>query len=545
MVRLFGLKLGSDKKKKAAEAQAQAQQYRRLNPQASEHNLSWRSQRQEALMSSSGRNPGSETPYGGSVISLLEPGPFTTSNLNPALRSFKSEANLPGLGGLRNANMSSSSLALPPVLFGDDDGRLRSRPGSAQSIHSVRSMGGGWRSASKLSNLKAGNLSSTSLALPPDLAGDGARSPASSGSRPGSSQSNRDPAGAGRRPHLDVKTSNLNPPSPSSGPLPSPLGRYELASPVGSDAESLLGDEPGKVADQIASRIVREEKLAKASGAGPAPQPQPRPRPAQAGIPEVRHPPQMKASETQRKYSGPTRQPSPQARGGDERNMPSFLVPGAHTNRKPDASPTHHTSHSLGRATDVSFRDTSQGHISHDWRQRYGLGDDGASHHGRALNSTEADQARHRGGSNVDSAHRDKSQQRPHPRKPEQGATVPGPTSPRSPLFRQRSPFDDARSDSDQDQDLYSTGRNASHAPYGIPSPPLSHRHQLSDDNTTTNNNDDNSSGTPIYRTVEAKRDTVLVGGPGRESLGLQIEKTVAASTAMPAATTAKSRNAP
>ncbi|KAK7739044.1 hypothetical protein SLS53_005942 [Cytospora paraplurivora] len=107
----------------------------------------------------------------------------------------------------------------------------------------------------------AGNASSSSL-VGPRLPFGGASSGSIIGPRPGSAHSTRQD---GERPFLrplDVNVQRESAPG-ISGPSRSPLGQFELMSPV-SDNESLLGDEPEKIANAITNRVTKEEEQTKA-----------------------------------------------------------------------------------------------------------------------------------------------------------------------------------------------------------------------------------------------------------------------------------------
>lgn len=382
------------------------------------------------------------------------------SGLKPelALKTFRSETNLQlSLGTM---NSSSTSLAMPPRKFGDAGNDMSPRPGTAHSMRGLRDR------ATPL-NTSLANMSTLTL----------------------------------------------------GGPPMSPLGQFELESPIKSDTESLLGDEPEKVADEITARIAREEELARKRIVNEER------RRVQADL----------EAQSKRNFqpAGPTTAyPSPPASIEGERDLPALLIPGPKPAPKTPALYQDMRVASKGSSTNTRAADHDSG--SHpeespigDERSNRMIVSSPPSTEGplpvvlRTLAPGAVDIAQAqsgRGGRGKKDEDLSPETQLLNPqgsREPVRGATVPGASkSPRSPLFQQLSPFDIHSEEEDEDNEPI-TDHRATNAPYGLPSPPLSHRTRPSDE----------EEGLPILRMVEAKRDTILVGGPGRTSLGLQIEE--------------------
>lgn len=379
--------------------------------------------------------------------------------------------------------------------------------------------------------LGARNLSSTSLAMPPktrDFASD-------IGPRPGTSGSMR---GCGDRasPSLHLDFSNVS--TPAFGvSYRSPLSHFEgLESPVKSDSESLLGDEPDKIADEIEARIAREEEekaMAKAAD---------QERRREQALMEVRR----RRAEAQMAAC-----PSPPASIASEHDVPTLLVPG------PKPSPRSPASlqdvRPVSRGSESNRKPTGQPGP----RAQTSSADDERSSLRARLPSTEGPLSSLKA-SALDALTNgglkpgfERSKTEPPPgtqllspqssREPTRSATMPAPSkAPRSPLFQQMGPFD-VHSEEEDDEDEPKVDHRAGNAPYGLPSPPLSHRTRPSDEekesrpivrtvvarrNTVLVDGpgDDEDEGRPTLETVKAKRDTILVGRPGHASLDLEIE---------------------
>lgn len=404
----------------------------------------------------------------------------------------------------------------------------------------------------------------------------------------------------------------------SGAPPPkSPLGQFELESPIKSDtASSFFGDdEPEKIAQEITSRITREEEMAKAKlvdeerrkvqaeletqrrryleasrptvtmtpptatmtnhGAYPSPPlsiesegekpgvfmsgPKSSPRVPGGPFPQQdRRPPgprgpgpMMYGPPGQRQGPGPG--PGPRPHPSPRPQMPAANEerPGSRGGRGPP--PSHSPRLPPPQAGPVS-RDAVRGRV----------GGGGGSQGGNMNMNMNLQQRRD--GSQPREA--PPPGPRPRPQRPQVlttqrsttnkedrflGATATGPATkapPRSPLFQHMNPFDVHSDEENEDDDKEEEEKEASatntisrtntatstatatthvedrRAPYGIPSPPLSHRQRPSDEQQQENEEDEEDDmSMPIIRTVEAKRDTMVVGGPGRTSLGLQIEE--------------------
>lgn len=386
-----------------------------------------------------------------------------------------------------------------------------SRPGS--SLKTARSE----------SNLRSDylikNISSTSLAAPParfSATGNDAAS------RPGTVQSMRN--SGSKKPSLEVNTAEVLTPT-FGGPNKSPLGQYELASPVKSDLASFFGDEPEKIAQEITSRITREEEMAKVKIANEekrrvqAELEAQRKRNMEASRPTMAYPSPPASIEGESEKPGPFTpgpKPSPRSQGGpfQERRPgprgqgPMYGPAGRRPRPRPQVS-TANNERPGSRGGRVSKLEGPSG---------------------RPPTASDAVQS---GNMNLQKRDGNKSREAPGPQMLRPQATMEqarGATAtaikppPRSPLFQQMNPFDVHSDEENDDKEPADSNTNvpaAPHsedrrAPYGIPSPPLSHRQHPSDEQ---------EEGMPIIRTVEAKRDTILVGGPGRTSLGLQIEE--------------------
>lgn len=349
-------------------------------------------------------------------------------------------------------------------------------------------------------------MSSTSLGMPPPRRFDDHGEKASS--RPSTAHSTR---GSGDiRPPL-----NLNPVSLSisacGGSPRSPLGQYELASPVRSDSESLLGDEPDKIADEIFARIGREDDLARTKAA-----------------PGEKRPQQKRSDANSKGVSAVgvgAAYPSPPASVEGEPEIPLILKPGPSSSLKPQPVPC---------SQGVTFKAAPRSSISQDWRCRYQMdGSDSGGVKGAQsakdeevpASPKESTPDSHTSSDEPASGRRERSHTDGNlkiktqmlspqvPREPVRGATVPGAKPPRSPLFQHISSLDMSSDEEDESQKP-TVDHRAADSRYGLPSPPLSHRQRPSDEHESE----------PVIRTVEAKRDTVMVG-PGRGSLGCQIEQ--------------------
>lgn len=402
--------------------------------------------------------------------------------------------------------------------------------------------GHGLKSSGSEANLQlslgAGNGSSTSLVAPrlPFGGGGGGIGP-----RPGSAHSMRN----GReRPWMSpLDTSPVKESTPGiSGPQRSPLGQLELMSPVRSDSESLLGEDPEKFAQDISDRVTREEKLARMKGEV-----------------EERRRIQAELEATARRNSEASRPktaggyPSPPASVSSDHIVPSVLVPGQRSGSFAGAAAREVRTASSGR-------ENSSGHLipgSAPRTQDLPTGDARSVSRGRqpsvegsqpssrsplaSVTPVPDDRSAIRGRSQTaDSPSPGPSALKPHPlREPVRGNTVPAVKPQRSPLFQQSSHFelhkvDGENGDGDEQPKI---DYRAANAPYGIPSPPLSNRQRTSEE----------AESRPVIRSVMAKRDTLVVGGPPRQSLGLQIdefEKTLQQAQTMTALEKGPSTNA-
>lgn len=420
-----------------------------------------------------------DTDYMGTTPSLIarsstaSPGPSPTPD--QSLRAFRSEANLKLTLGARN--LSSSSLALPPRRFDSPGpGDAGPRPGTAHSMRGYAD-----RPAPVL-HLNLANTSTPTLGL---------------GSRP-----------------------------PRS-----PLGQFELESPVKSDSESLLGDEPDRIADGIKARLAREEEDAAK---------------ARAAEQEKRWAQAQMATQRQRRMNAEgvvprVAYPSPPSSIEGEHDVPTLSVPVPRSSLKSSARssvPFQQDARSASRGNDSTVR--PMGNVPTPRAQISPVDNDSSRGRGGRLPVAEGSvpsqkaptQDSSSGGSKPErrerTNHDGNSTSRTQLLKPEdslestRGTKAPAQAiskaAPRSPLFQQMSPFDvhsEEEGDDDDDTAKPIVDHRAANAPYGLPSPPLSHRTRPSDE----------EEGLPVLRNVEAKRDTMVVGVPGRESLGLQIEE--------------------
>lgn len=304
-----------------------------------------------------------------------------------------------------------------------------------------------------------------------------------------------------------------------AGPQRSPLGQLELMSPVRSDSESLLGEDPEKFAQDISDRVTQEEQMARMKNEV-----------------EERRRVQAELEATARRNSEASRPktaggyPSPPASVTSDHIVPSVLVPGQRSGSFAGAAAREARPASSGRDSSSSrltpgprTQDSPTGDARSVSRGRQpsveGTQPSSRSPLGSVKPVVADDKSAIRGRSQTaDIPSAGSSGLKPHPlREPVRGNTVPAVKPQRSPLFQQSSPFDLHKSDGEnEDRDEQpKIDYRAANAPYGIPSPPLSHRQRTSEE----------AESRPVIRSVMAKRDTLVVGGPPRQSLGLQIDE--------------------
>ncbi|KKY35771.1 hypothetical protein UCDDA912_g04256 [Diaporthe ampelina] len=233
MVSFFGLKFGADKKRKEVEAS----QPPPPPPQ-------WKNDRAEVLLQCSGllsTNPSRPGTAHSSRSSARRPY-AASDNRNSAANSIWNfhESEFRGVGAGRMGSSASISAGSGPFIPG----------------HGLKSFGS---EANLQLSLGARNGSSTSLVAPRLPFGGGG---GGAGPRPGSAHSMRN--GRERLWMSPLDTSPVKESTPGiAGPQRSPLGQLELMSPVPSDSESLLGEDPEKFAQYISDRVTQEEKLAR------------------------------------------------------------------------------------------------------------------------------------------------------------------------------------------------------------------------------------------------------------------------------------------
>ncbi|KAI3398098.1 hypothetical protein diail_9851 [Diaporthe ilicicola] len=515
MVSFFGLKFGADKKKK------EAGPLEPLPPPPQ-----WKNDRTEVLLECSGllstnrSRPG--TAHSSRSTARRPHGAGENRDSSPNSIWDLNEADFRGAAAGRVVSSASISAGSGPFLPG----------------HSLKSFAS---EANLQLSLGARNGSSTSLAaprLPFARRGSGGEGP-----RPESAHSMRNGRERPCLSPLDVNVNvNVNPSIKEStpgiaGPPRSPLGQLELMSPVRSDTSSLLGEDPEKFAQDISDRVTHEERLARTKSEA-----------------EERRKIQAELEATARRNSEASRPktaggyPSPPASVTSDYIVPSVLVPGLKTG--PFAAPAAREVRPVSRGRDnmnsrlapntgprIQDSPTRDARSVSRGRQASGEGTRPSSRSPLGnVTTVDDDKAASRMRSQTaDNLPPGPSALRPHPsREPVRGATVPGVKPQRSPLFQQSSPFDlhkpgDAgpRENEDGDEGPKIDYR-AANAPYGIPSPPLSNRQRTSEE----------AESRPVIRSVMAKRDTLVVGGPPRQSLGLQIaefEKTLQQAQAMTA----------
>lgn len=451
--------------------------------------------------------------------------------LSPTLKTFSSDSNLRVSMGTRN--LSSTSLHTPPKRLGEVGSEVDRRPGTA---HSMR--GSGLRKPPM--PLQLPNVSTSAVGPGPKspLERNALRSPASyCGSESSSVGTARDTE-TDKKPNLHIDLPNGS--TTTFGGTPkSPLGQYELPSPLKSplhsDTDSLLGDDPGKIVDEIAARITREEKVAVV----------PKPlSPEERRILETELEAQKAKLEAAKKKLETAKllmaYPSPPASIESERDVPGLPARKASVASQATSSPqearlvsagldTTHTPSSpvsgasarTAAGTDAKRADSSLPTIeTPPLSSKMMLNTD--------ILSAEATEQK----TNVD----EQSSPDSHMLHPQQensrGRIVTeANNAPRSPLFQQMTPFDiHSDEDYDDDDEEHMVDYRATNAPYGLPSPPLSHHQRPSKDGggggeEASINEEEGEESLPVLRTVQAKRDTTLVGAAGRTSLGLQIEE--------------------
>ncbi|KAH8750204.1 hypothetical protein F5883DRAFT_227058 [Diaporthe sp. PMI_573] len=463
MVSFFGLKFGSDKKRKEAEV---------LQPPPPPPQ--WKNDRTEVLLQCSGllsTNPSRPGTAHSSRSSARRP--FAAGeNRNSAANSIWDfhETEFRGVGAGRMGSSASISAGSGPFIPG----------------HGLKSFG----SETNLQlSLGARNGSSASLVAPrlPFGGGGGGVGP-----RPGSAHSMRN----GReRPWMSpLDTSPVKESTPGiAGPQRSPLGQLELMSPVRSDSDSLLGEDPEKFAQDISDRFTQEEKMARMKNEG-----------------EERRRVQDELEATARRNSEASRPktaggyPSPPASVTSDYVLPSVLVPGHRSGSFAGAAAREVRPASSGRDTSSSHLAPAPGPPH---AQDSPTGNTGSVSRGRQP-SVEGPQpssrsplasvpplvedrsAIRRPSQTADNLSPASSGSKTHPsHEPVRGATVPSVKPQRSPLFQQSSPFDlhkaDGPGENEDGDEQPKIDYRAANAPYGIPSPPLSNRQRTSEEAET------------------------------------------------------------
>lgn len=466
----------------------------------------WKNDRTEVLLQCSGllsTNPSRPGTAHSSRSSARRPY-AAGDNRNSAANSIWDfhESEFRGVGAGRMGSSASISAGSGPFI-----------PGHGRGLKSFGS------EANLQLSLGARNGSSTSLAAPRLPFGGGGGGGA--GPRPGSAHSMRN----GReRPWMSpLDTSPVKESTPGiAGPQRSPLGQLELMSPVRSDSESLLGEDPEKFAQDISDRVTQEEKLARMKNEV-----------------EERRRVQAELEATARRNSEASRPktaggyPSPPASVTSDHIVPSVLVPGQRSGSfagpaarevRPASRGRQDSSSHLRPGSGARAQDLPTGDVRSVSRGRQSSVEGSQPSTRSPLGSStpvDDDRSASRGRSQTaDNPSPGSSNLRPHPaREPVRGATVPALKPQRSPLFQQSSPFDlhkaDGPGENEGGDEQAKIDYRAANAPYGIPSPPLSNRQRTSEE----------AESRPVIRSVMAKRDTLVVGGPPRQSLGLQIDE--------------------
>ena len=463
----------------------------------------WKNDRAEVLLQCSGllsTNPSRPGTAHSSRSSARRPY-AASDNRNSAANSIWNfhESEFRGVGAGRMGSSASISAGSGPFIPG----------------HGLKSFGS---EANLQLSLGARNGSSTSLVAPRLPFGGGG---GGAGPRPGSAHSMRN--GRERLWTSPLDTSPVKESTPGiAGPQRSPLGQLELMSPVPSDSESLLGEDPEKFAQYISDRVTQEEKLARMKSEV-----------------EERRKVQAELEATARRNSEASRPktaggyPSPPASVTSDHIVPSLLVPGQRSGSfagaaarevRPASRGRQDSSSHLAPGSGARSQDSPTGDLRSVSRGRQpsveGLQPSMKSPLGSST-SVDDDRSASRGRSQTaDSPSPGSSNLRPHPaREPVRGATVPALKPQRSPLFQQSSPCDLLKSDglgeNEDGDEQPKIDYRAANAPYGIPSPPLSNRQRTSEE----------AESRPVIRSVMAKRDTLVVGGPPLQSLGLQIDE--------------------
>lgn len=536
MVSFFGLKFGADKRKKRAGAPPQ------LSPQWNQTEEYIGRRESYFPLHGGGINrprtsQGTHGPrglYPGDPLSQQSDADFkgiravllgttaavpagTGPVLSPTLKTFSSDSNL--RVSMETRNLSSTSLYTPPKRLGEASNEMGPRPGTA---HSMRGFG-----AQKPSlPLQLPNVSTSAVGAAPKspLEQSSLPSPGYCGSESslGTAREN-----GNEKPNLHIDLPNAS--TTTFGGTPkSPLGQYELPSPLKSplksDTESLLGDDPGKIVDEIAARINREEKP-------PPPLGFEERRRLEAELEE-----QKKKLEAAKKKLELARlqmaYPSPPASVESERDALA-PAPGRKASIGMQAT-SHQDEHLSSVAADMTLTPSSPASVKSDGvsftdtkRTSGSLPTIEASLQSPSLppnTNRSVEESTEQTGANEKQS-LDLQMLRPrHSHETSQDTTGTGTSAAtRSPLFQQMTPFD-IHSDEEYDEEEHMIDYRAANAPYGLPSPPLSH-HQRPSKEDNNQGVVEEEEGLPVLRIVQAKRDTTLVGTRGRTSLGLQIEE--------------------
>lgn len=491
-------------------------------------------------------------------------GSMDSGRMSPAPGSLSSNMRDSQYRGLGTGAGARSATASPgPGLYAPD--------------HSLRA----FRSEINLSATLGGarNMSSSSLAIPPrrfDSPSPGPASRPGTGSRPGTAHSMRGLAAPDRPAAASASNLHLNLPNLSTSTLGnasrSPLGRYELDSPVTSEPDSLLGDEPDRIADGIKARLAREEEAAARARAADQER---RWAEARANTAAQRQRARQGSAATVGSHTTRLGEgyPSPPASVEGEHETMTLSVPSTSpaaigSNRPRSPAPSQRPTGPRKGSNDSSVRapaghavaprarahandsDVSSGRgLRHPIPERPLSTRSPLAHEFRMDDASDRERSRERvssaGSLTPGIQHQLKSGEGSQDATP-QSITVPARTTshhqaaaPRSPFFQEMNPFDIHSEDDDEDDINDRQSQNDGHhqedddektvvqptvidhraanAPYGLPTPPLSHRARPSEE--------DEDESLPVLRSFEARRDTMVVGMPGRESLGLQIEE--------------------